>query len=55
MTKQIDIKELIKDIQFMLEAKYNKEQIIKCLIHDYKITREKAMAYFISYIDFTAQ
>lgn len=46
MTKQIDIKEVMRDIYFMfIEANFNRNQAVKALIDSYKISRKKAESY----------
>lgn len=46
MSKQIDIKEVMKDIYFMfIEARFNYNQVVKALIDSYKISRKKAESY----------
>lgn len=49
--KQIDIKEVMKDIYFMIiEAKFNRNQAVKALMDSYKISRKKAESYVDTWI-----
>lgn len=46
MTKQIDTKEVMRDIYFMfIEANFNRTQAVKALIDSYNISCKKAESY----------
>ena len=48
---KIDIKEVMKDIYFMIiEARFNRNQAVKGLIDSYKISRKKAESYVDTWI-----